>query len=626
MKHLIIISNENQLKGVDRTKNYENQLVITTEKFLIDRCNNFFPNVIWYGNILTQYKSWHECLLDEKKIFEKIKSMRINEKNVFKEFLGYNNYSFLDIDAVRYLSGHVNMIANLVHKLSIMESIIAELEPDNVFLYYPYTEWEEALKYVCEKNSIKIYPINNYLNRRIIRFKNNFDFIELLKTLKILPFTIKLKNLFLVSKNYFSQVNIENKFDILLFSINTKYSDIILPLSNSLKNDNVVPLVLLSSDSDYFNLLSKEKIDYSILDSYLDINLILSINSIYDQIINNYNKIKNNNELINALEDICGSFIANKLIKEIEYTIIFSIFSLRNIFIIKKIIKEYSPQLLFSTHFSENIVNSLFIGCKEAKIPTIGLHRGTSIWQPEHSIFHGDRLLVSGEQSKRIFSALGVEEDKITITGFPIFDDLLKKLKNKDSIECKVREKFNISKYYTIVTYLTQSFGARFGPNDRKNEIIMVFNAIREFKDIFLIIKLHPTEYDTEIYEKIAKKLDFDNYVITHDVVLDDILLSSKIALTKNSTTGFNALIAGCKLLTLNSINDENNFFLNANVAKNSESTEELIDNIKDLMGENNEDLMNHDVKEFIEHHFYKLDCNSISRIKKLIYDIKREN
>ena len=621
MSHLIVISNENQLESINGD-NYDNYIIIVTKKFLKDKCTLSFPNakISWYGDILTEYKSWQECLAYEKEIFEKINDIQINGKNVFKDTLGYNGHSLLDIDAVKYLSAHINMIANLYYKISIIESIITKLKPDIVLLCSPYSEWEEIVKYICEKNNIKLNTEKNYLKMYIEKIKSNLDVISLLNTLRLLPFALKLKNLYLAIKNYLYPFKNENKHEILLFSINTKYSDILVPLFKCLKNDKFNPLILLPSESNYFNLLNKEKLDYTILDSYLDISIFLSINSIYNRINNNYNKIKGNEEFISTLEDICDPFIANKLIKEIDYTIMFSMYSLKNIFIIKKILKKYSSKLLFSTHFSENIVNSLFIGCKESEIPTIGLHRGTSIWQPEHTIFNGDKLLVSGEQSNKIFTSMGIDPHKIAITGFPIFDNLLKKLNDRTSIECKIREKFDITSDYIIITYLTQSFGARFDSDDRKKEIEMVFNAITEFKDVFLIIKLHPTECDTTIYENIAKNLGIKNLIITQDD-LDNILLSSKIALTKNSTAGFNALIANCKLITLNSSDDENNFFLDANIAKNAESTEELIDNITKLKEESNRNF-NLNVKEFIEYHFYKLDCNSINRIRKMIYSI----
>lgn len=626
MIQITIISNENQLEHL-KWKKFD--IIVVMQRYLKSKCKKCFPNskIVWFGDIITGQKTSRECLLSEKKIFEDINNIKINKKKVFTDILGYKNYSFLDIDAVRYLSGHRNFISHLIYQKSVIELLLAELKPNYVLLYYPFTDWEEQIEHVCIREGIKIKCVNNNIIGQFNIWIKNYDFIETLKLLKILPLSLKIKSMFLAFKNRFSSNNPETS-DILIFSINTKYSDIVLPLLKSLRDDGLTSLVLTQSGSDYINLLNKKNINYVILETYLDIKTLLTIYPIYDRILKDYNLIKKDEEFINKMQDICGTFIAKKIINEIDYSIIFSIISLMYIFTIKKIIKAKSSELLLCTHFSENIINSLFVGCKELNIPTIGLHRGTSSWQTEHSIFYGDKLLVAGKQSQDVFASFGVEFKKIFITGFPIFDNLLKKLENKNAIESKIRSKFNIKSNLTIVTYLTQSFSAQFGYDERQNEIKMVFNAFKQFDDLFLIIKIHPTESNTDIYEYFASKLGLTNYLIVYESeYLDDILISSKIALNKNSTTGFNALIAGCKLIILNTFSysnfdlNEEIFFLKGNVADLVNNTEELVKNLR-ILKKGHDMESNEIMEEFIEHHFYKLDYNSINRIKKNIYEL----
>lgn len=621
MKSLILISNEKQFENLKK-KYFNNFDVLVTDRYLKEIYSKQFPDnkIFFYEDVLETYKSWDECLKEEKLILEKINGICINEKRIFKEIIGYKGYSFLDIDALRYLSGHFDLIANLIYKKSIIKSILGEIKPNTVFMFYPFTDWEEIMGYECENNDKIDVKVNNF--QKIYCLKDKYDFIELIKILNLIPLVLKIKSLFLISKNYISKKPKPKEFKILIFSINTKNSDIVLPLSESLKNDNINPLIILPSDTDYVKLLQHIKVEYNFIESYLDINNFLKVNSVYKNIISNFNKIKKDLKYLFHVEEICKDiFIRNKIIDEIENSIYFSYSSLINIFLIQKIVKNHSAQLLLCTHFSENIVNSLFVGCKESGIPTIGLHRETSEWHPEHSIFHGDKLLVSGVQSKKIFSALGVDPKKIVITGFPIFDNLLKKINNKEKIESQLRKKLEIKDKKYIITYLTQSFGARFRSNERINEINMVLNTISKFENIFLIIKLHPTEYDTDIYDILVDKLNLKNiYIIKDSSILDEILLSSKVALTKNSTTGFNALIAGCELVTLNS--DQNNFFLEANVAKNANNSQELFDIIKNSISRNKENKMDPMVEKFVSNHFCNLDCNSIGRIKENIYNM----
>ncbi len=619
---VILISNKGQIEALRKIQGvYSDYIVVLLDKTLKNEFNKL-DNALYYEDIINKYKKWKECLKEEKEIFDHVNNIKINSKNVFKECLCYKKTSILDIDAIRFLSSHSNKLANLIFKFSVFESIIEEIVPNKVILLSPETDWEKVVKYICNKNSIKV-------EKRGVKFslfKTNLSsifqsFFSL--SLRFLPYFLMFKNIVdsfkikIINSSSYS----ENR-DILLFLINKKYLDILIPLAKSIQKDNFRVLTISNNGFDGLDKLNNQKIPFRTIESYLTLNIALNSNKLYLELINRYLKLKKTKQF--QIHKIENSFIEEFIKSEIEKSLILALYSLRNMLLIKRIVELNSAKLLFMTHFSENIVNSFALGCHDINIPVIGIHRGTSMWQPEHAIFLGDTLMVSGEQSKKIFENWGIEPQKIEITGFPIFDDLLEKLKKRKSITSNFRENLNIQQK-SIVTYLTQSFNSRFGVVERLNEIKTVLNAFKQLNDVFLVIKVHPTEAQTEIYKEYAEGIGLKNYAIIYDgVPLDDILISSKIALTKNSTTGFNALIAGCKLITLNS-NDSDNFFLNSNVAKNVESTDELITYIRNFLNEGTENFIDPKIKEFIEYHFYKLDCNSINRIKKTIYSMVKE-
>jgi len=643
MTCIILVSNESQIKYLGRyKKGDEKPIVITSYDHLKEKCQNqrFSCDfkIFSYKEVISSYKSWEKCLEEAKALFDDWKAIKIGGKEIFTEILGYNKISLLNIDSVRYLSGHTDIIANLLFKISIIKSIINKFKPRTIITLYPKTDWERVSRLVCDKENVKIIThdrwldkIKLYLEKRFL--ESNIKFFDKEFNIKILinilPFAVKLRNwiLFLQIKEKNALCTIDRR-EILIFTINRKYLDVVIPLVESILKDGIFkPLVLVPMDFDAAEILMEKNIPFKCIDSYITKDIVKRVNKTYSDIVKRHNKIKKQKEFKEKMYRYHDINLEEFLSKEVEKTILLSAISIRNILLIKRIIQLHNVKVLFLPHFSENIVNSLTAGCREIGIPVVGLHRGTAGESPEYSIFEGSRLLVAGKHAREVFSKWGVEKDKIRITGLPIFDELLTKLKDKSNIEKKIRNELSINPKLHIITYLTQSRSGRFGPRERLNEIRTVYNVIKRIDDVFLIIKIHPTEGDTEVYSNVAKELGLERYaIIKNEMSLDDLLLSSKIAITKTSTTGFNALAAGCNLIVVDFHDKKfiNNFFVEPGVAFTATNPEELYNNIRRILIENGEELTNRSqkVNKFLEKHFYKLDRKSTERIKQNIYEL----
>lgn len=642
MDHIILVSNEDQIGYLSRYKRIdEKPAIITLHNHLKERCQNQrFSNdyeIFSYSEVVSSYKSWEECLKEAKEFFDGWNNIKIDGKEVFTEVLGYNKVSVLDIDSVRYLSGHTEIIANLLFKIAVIQSIIKELKPKFVTMLYPKTDWERIMRLVCYKENVemadhrrwlgnlKLYFEKRFLESRIKffdkEFKAKIPFI-------ILPFAARLKSRWGLFRGRVSKKSrMVDKRAILVFMINRKFSDVVIPVVESIEKDGIFkPLVLVPARFDASEILKERNIPFECIDSYLIGEIVRESNRIYSGVIKSWNKLKKQKEFKEKMYRYQDYNLEDFLSKEVEKTILLSVSSIKNILLIKRIIELHSAKVLFMPHLSENIVKSSTAGCKEAGIPTIGLHRGTAGETSEYGSFIGDRLLVAGKHAKEVFSHWGIKEDKIRITGLPIFDDLLIKLKDKNTIEKSIRNSLNIDPKFHIITYLTQSRSGRFGHQERLNEIRIIYNVVKGLDDVFLIIKIHPTESDTEVYGKIAEEIELERYAITrNELPLDDLLLSSKIAITKNSTTGFNALIAGCKLIVVgfHNKNFSDSFFVDSGVALTATSSEELYTNIRTALINDEEDLIQSSkVNEFLENHFYKLDGKSTEMIKHNIYEL----
>lgn len=578
---------------------------------------------------------WKKALKNAKEYFDKLNNAKIGGKKIFSDILGFEGISLLDVDSIRYRSGHSERLAKVLYKVEVVDYILSSFRPKSVILLPSRSEYDQILKVVCESKGI-----------RIIEYKNRFNISELSNILKshflvvtpwkfpigipklVFPLLMKLRNWLLYVGSFKIKKDTQKrpyeKGDILIFVINKKYLDIIVPLVKSIMRDNIAkPLVLVQRNFDGFEKLNKEKIPYRFLESYLTASLTKKTNSAYTNIIKKWKQIKHQKEVKDQIYDYNGICLEPVLSDMLDKTILLSGESIRNILLIQHIARLHKAKVFVTPHFSENIVKSFVYGCQKIGIITIGMFRGTPGLSSEYGLFNGDIILLAGRHARETFVKWGVNEEKINVTSFPIFDELIKKLNEKQKISQIVRKKLNIPDTMEICTYLTQSYSATFGYNEKVNEIKIIYETIKKFENLFLIIKLHPTERDTEVYVSLAQEIGLKNYrIIKDEISLDDLLISSKIAITKNSTAGFNALIAGCNLIVLGFHNKsfEGNFFVEDGVALTATTPEELFYNIKKILKNIKYPHSQDKLERFLKKHFYKLDGKSVDRIKRVIY------
>lgn len=130
-----------------------------------------------------------------------------------------------------------------------------------------------------------------------------------------------------------------------------------------------------------------------------------------------------------------------------------------------------------------------------------------------------------------------LEEDKIVVTGQPVFEDELKP--DWEKIE-EVKRRLELEKYESCVVFFTQ-------PGMKQNKIIdALYMMAQNNPTILFIVKMHPNQDKDEIVINPAK-----NVRIEVDYLLP-ILYIADIAITAYSTTGLEAALLDKPLVVVN--------------------------------------------------------------------------
>ncbi|NBH70577.1 hypothetical protein D3Z51_00695 [Clostridiaceae bacterium] len=147
-------------------------------------------------------------------------------------------------------------------------------------------------------------------------------------------------------------------------------------------------------------------------------------------------------------------------------------------------------------------------------------------------------LCVMNEYARQFaIKEYGIKEEKITITGQPVFEDNL--VINKDSLD-ESRHKIRIDSFGKMILYLEEP-----GVEETKEveKCLKEMAAVRT--DLLFVFKMHPNQDLDENHWA------SDNILIVRDFRLKDLLFLCDLAITKDSTAGMEAVLMGKPLINL---------------------------------------------------------------------------
>lgn len=161
------------------------------------------------------------------------------------------------------------------------------------------------------------------------------------------------------------------------------------------------------------------------------------------------------------------------------------------------------------------------------------------------------RIAVMGEYSKRLLIKRGVHTNRIVVTGYPLFDNVVseKKLFNR----ALTLQELKIKHCEKLVVLITQPFveDKIWSPATRKLFISSVIKSVKKTSSTKLIIKIHPRE-DLAVYSSLIDDLGEADLILLKDFDVNKLLLASDCVLTVSSTVGMWALLYDKPLIVLN--------------------------------------------------------------------------
>lgn len=363
--------------------------------------------------------------------------------------------------------------------------------------------------------------------------------------------------------------------------------------------------------------LKKQQIKNTPLEAYLTRDIIKRSKKIEKKINGVWKQIKNNKKFQNSIKynGICVwdlvkdsfsyYFSTRKRISEvIIYTEIMG-----NILDIEK------PDIVVTVDECSELAKPTAILAKSKNIPSIGI---------QHSIFERyqymsgplpqTKLILWGQFAKKIYNERGVPINKMIVTGTPTFD----KLKNKNKFtknRKKICKDLGLNENKGIITFMSQPLAT----SKIESLARIVFKAMNSFPNKQLVIKLHPAEYTEKMYGGLKKEFNLKNVIVTKKPILYDLLASSDLMVMGVSTTGLEAMILGCPVISMD-LTNKSNPYLESGGAIGVHNSNELKKAINKILKDSKaRKILKNNGKKYVKKHIGKIDGNASKRIVKII-------
>ena len=265
---------------------------------------------------------------------------------------------------------------------------------------------------------------------------------------------------------------------------------------------------------------------------------------------------------------------------------------------------------------------------KKLNIPTLGIQHG--VLSPNNPTYNTndadmfpDITVVGGDYWKNIIANRSkCPSDQVLVAGIPRYDILAK----ADEIFDKENffKEYKINPNHRIILWTTQCHSLSNEENIKNFKA--VFGTMQNLKDVTLVIKQHGGEGKryTKMIIKYLNDYTLNATVVPKDLDIYELLFVCDLVITKNSTTGMEAVALNKSVIVLNlsGMPDVINYVRDG-VALGVYKEKDLKPMIEKLLQDDSE-LARNRVK-YIEKNFYKIDSKATERVVKLIEEMINE-
>lgn len=529
----------------------------------------------------------------------------------FKNYFDYNGLNLLDFveEEFCFKSVFSYTIKDIVRTIGTISKIIDVEKPYKLIVKDNVSIQNRAALLTAKSKGIKTKIKSSGLLKGIGLFKSNLvsfgyeNYLSIQKLWRRLNKKIK-----------------QNSNGILFLPYYPNHADVMNPIIKLLKQENENFDVVCVDN--VFNAAKKRlngyNINYEIFEHYTNSRVKRIVKNHKKEFKSRWKELRKNKEaqkaityknisLWNLLEPRLKFLFLKRFGQVSEY-----IETTRHLIAVKK------PSIIITTNETSTYGR---VACKVANlesVPILDIQHGTIADEPRYSRMFADIKAVEGPEIKKDYLKRDVAAKKIVITGQPRYDALAKKQGIPTKQETYNKLKINPQKKIIVLT--TQV------PECDEHFIRTAYNAVKDMKDIVLVVKMHPAERTQAMYYRVRKETGIKNIIIGKDIHLYGLLNASELMMTVFSTTALEAMILGTPVLTIN-LSGEPDIMPYASSGAafgvyKAEDLKKAINNI--LTNKKTQQKLKKGSQKFIYNAAYKMDGNANQRVVSLIKKLKK--
>ena len=473
--------------------------------------------------------------------------------------------------------------------------------------------------YLQSKNSLYGRAIADVASTLGLRFRVKSNFSKDIEL--FIKDSIQNRVAFLL-KNYKRRLRRTNKvtkdhFDILVPLLIPSFVTMAKPVINGLEKNKLKVLCVSVEESPHEKMietLKKEKINYNIIESYIDSGVYKNVKNKFKYFNTQWKRISSNKEFCSKLvyHDInipntIGSIFDFYFVKRKR---VFDVLVYYEAF--KRVLDLEKPKLILTLGESADTIRPMLEYAKESHIKSIFLQHGVVKDTPVYGEVLVDALAVWGAESKSEYVKREIDSKKIFIVGITKLDYI----KNFKVDRAKIFNLLGLDESKPIFLYLTQPHEKT--TNQRLTKII--FEGIKDY-DANIVLKLHPRESSASFYEDIAKEFGLKIACTHHN--LNEMISVCDYVFGSTSSAGLEVLALEKPLIIVSLPEQKSrNIYLEkkaALIACNADEIKKAIDSLKDKLIIKELDKSR---KEFLKETLYKIDGKSSLRVVKMIQNL----
>lgn len=287
---------------------------------------------------------------------------------------------------------------------------------------------------------------------------------------------------------------------------------------------------------------------------------------------------------------------------------------------IHKIVKKEQVKSIILTSQNSIFEKALLAVAKSHQIKTILIQHGLGEGAVNPDVFENTTIAVFGGMSKERLLKVGVSEEKISVVGPIIFDEIIKHKKIKST----EKEEKNTKKEGKKILIITEPFveGKAVEKIKYFNYIKKILQEINKIDKITVTIKLHPSEKFIDNYKKIVKELGYNNIQVTQEIgsnYLYKLISDSDLVIEFGSTVAIEAMILKKPVITTNFCPIAGGIYDLIQQSKGTYKVDHQDDLAKKIMEVFNNDFLQEQRKKTIKYMCRKVDGKSSLRIAEII-------